>query len=167
MICSLRTTDIDGLCARLDPHARIAIISCDKCARQSDGLGGQSGMDSLAQALESRGFSVAARILCAEACVAEKLARAVADPETKAALENSTVILPLACANSTKSIASVSDLPRETIVESIGAGEWSPETGAILKWPHEGSLLSVDEKTGMPLRDAARALERGHGPYAP
>jgi len=165
VICSLKATDLDSLCARLDPRARIAIVSCNSCARTSDGLGGRSGMDSLARALEQRGFTVSARILCGEACVKEKMAEAVADPQTREALEGSTVILPLACANSTASISSVSDLPRETIVMSIGAGEWSEDTGAVLKWPHTGIDLTVDEKTGMLLSEAARILGRKHGPY--
>jgi len=42
---TVRQFDYEELRRRLDPGDRILILSCNACARQSDGLGGKEGLN--------------------------------------------------------------------------------------------------------------------------
>jgi hypothetical protein len=163
---TVRRFEYEALKARLKPDDRIAILSCDSCAKQSDGLGGEQGMVSLADKLSADGFHVVHRELLPIACSLEQLTARLDDEGIRKLFEEVDVIVPLSCQRGIERAKDV--LPGLRILrvtETLGKGSFSPEAGARLTEPLEGIEIEIDDADGISLREAADRLDLHPGSF--
>ena len=156
---TVRRFDYETLKGKLKPDDRIVILSCDSCARQSDGLGGEQGLNSLAEKLAADGFNVRRRELLPVACSAEQLKDRLQDEAVRQLFEEADVIIPLACRMGEKNVSEV--LPRLRmlrVTKTLGKGTYSDETGARLVEPLDDVRLEISDPEGISLSDAANQL---------
>jgi len=155
---SVRRFDYATLKTKLSREDTIAIVSCDCCARMSDGLGGRESMEGLSRKLEADGFHVVRRELASEACSVEALAKFLS-PGGEEGLGTPSVIIPLACEAGAEAVSqAASGIPVMRIVKTIGKGGVLPGKGLRLTEPSVGVDLDVDPKKGMTIDEAARRL---------
>ncbi len=93
---TLRLFDYGTLRAKLTPGSRVAILSCGSCARLSDGLGGEQGLERLAAKLTADGFQVICREVLPVACAKDALA--ILGEAGNRLLDEADAVIPLACA---------------------------------------------------------------------
>lgn len=156
---TVRRLEYDALVAQLTPEDRIVILSCDSCARQSDGLGGAGGLESLADRLVADGFNVVRRELLPVACSPEHLRDRLQDADTRKLFIGADVVIPLSCrAGASRATELLSDLKILKVTETLGRGSFSPETGARLTEPGQGVEIKIDDAEGISLADAAARL---------
>jgi len=163
---TVRRFEYEALKARLQPDDRIAILSCDSCAKQSDGLGGEQGLESLADKLSPDGFNVVRRELLPVACSLEQLTALLDDEGNRKLFEEVDVIVPLSCQRGIESAKDI--LPGLRILrvtETLGTGSFSPEAGARLTEPLEGLGIEIDDAEGISLREAADRLDLHPGSF--
>jgi hypothetical protein len=163
---TVRRFEYEALKARLKPDDRIAILSCDSCAKQSDGLGGEQGLESLADKLSADGFNVVSRELLPIACSLEQLTALLDDEGNRKLFEEVDVIVPLSCQRGIESAKDI--LPGLRIIrvtETLGTGSFSPEAGARLTEPLEGLGIEIDDAEGISLREAADRLDLHPGSF--
>lgn len=156
---SARLFEYEGLKAELRPDEKIAIFSCDNCARRCDGLGGRKGLTTLADKLTADGFSVVCRELFRALCSRKHLLARLEVEECQELLIQVDLILPLACEAGTERVREL--LPDHRVLETtktLGIGITRPETGVRLVKPAEGLILEVDATTGLSLHEAAQRL---------
>jgi len=154
-----RFFDYETLKTKLAPGSKVVVVSCDCCARLSDGLGGQVGLDRLADKLEADGFEVVRRELLPEACSAEELAERLEDKATAGAFAEADVVIPLACCAGIDLAGKEFGEDRLLVVTcTLGQGPCSPESGPRLTEPREGIEIQIDDPDGIPLADAAQRL---------
>ena len=156
---SARKFDYETLKTMLKADDRIVIVSCDSCARRSDGLGGQAGLDALGDKLVADGFKVVGRALLHIACVPEHWGELLKDEAMREVFERADVIIPLACsAGEDRSGQSLPAVRMLRVTRTLGDGSYSEEEGARLVEPVEGVELKVTDPEGIPLGEAARKL---------
>lgn len=156
---TVRRFDYEALKALLRPEDSIVILSCDSCARLSDGLGGEQGLNSLADKLTADGLDVLHRELLPVACSAEQLKERLQDESMRELLVEADVVIPLACQAGLKELGEI--LPGTRILhvtKTLGSGSFSPETGARLTEPLADVELEIDDPEGISLSDAADRL---------
>lgn len=156
---TVRLFEYDVLKAKLKPDDRILILSCDSCAKKSDGLGGQQALDSLADRLSADGFTVVHRELLPAACVPEQVTVRLGDEENRKLFEDADVIIPLFCRLGTETVKDiVPGIRILRVTRTLGKGSFSPETGARLTEPFEGVAIEIDSPEGITLAEAADRL---------
>ncbi len=156
---SVRRFEYEALKAELRPDDRIVVLSCDSCAKQSNGLGGEQGLRSLADKLVADGFNVLHRELLPIACSPEQLRDRLQDEETRKLFAEADVIIPLSCqAGENRASELLPGLRILRVTRTLGKGSFSPETGARLTEPLADVGLGTDDPEGMPLSDAAERL---------
>ena len=144
---------------QLRPDDRIVIVSCDSCAKASNGLGGEEGLSSLADKLVADGFKVLHRELLPIACSPEQLMELLQDEATRQLFEEANVIIPLSCQAGEKRMSeNLPGLRMLRVARTLGKGFSSPETGARLTEPLEGIALEIEDPEGISLDDAAARL---------
>ena len=92
-----RRFSYDELKAKLKADDRIVIVSCDACAKLSDGLGGEAGLNRLSDKLVADGFNVTHRQLLSYACSAEHVMECLDVETTRELFKEADVVIPLAC----------------------------------------------------------------------
>ncbi len=155
----VRRFEYEVLKTKLTPDDRIVILSCDGCAKRNGGLGGEQGLNSLADKLAADGFNVVRRELLPTMCNPEHLRVRLGDEANRKLLEEADVIIPLSCRVGTKIAKGV--LPGLTILraaKTLGKGTFSAETGARLTEPLEGIGIEIDDAEGISLADVADRL---------
>ena len=156
---TVRLFDYETLRARLNRDDRIVILSCGACARQSDGLGGQAGMDTLADKLTADGFTVVGRQLLGIACSAGQWADRLQDKAIRELMERADVLIPLSCqAGSGRAAGMLPNVRILRVTRTLGKGTYSPEKGARLTEPVEDVDLQIDDAEGISIPEAARRL---------
>jgi len=156
---AVRRFDYEALRAELTPNDRIVVLSCDSCARLSDGLGGEQGLAGLADKLTADGFQVSCREVLPIACSLEQLRSCIDDQANRQLFEEADVVIPLACqAGVEKAREALPGVRVLQVTETLGKGVFSPETGARLTEPIESTGLAVDAAKGMPLDEATDRL---------
>ena len=144
---------------RLQPDDRIVILSCDSCAKLSDGLGGEQGMTSLTDKLKADGHNVVHTELIPAACSADQLTDRLHDDSARKLFEEADVIIPLSCqAGEDRTNAVLPDLRILRVTRTLGKGSFTPETGARLTESREGVEIEISDDEGIPLAEAARRL---------
>lgn len=155
---TVRLFEYEELKARLKADDRIVILSCDSCAKRSGGLGGEDGLNSLADKLAADGFDVVDRGLLPTGCSAEHLNDHL-DQASRQLFEEADVIIPLSCR---KGIATATDaLPGVKVLrvtKTLGAGTSSPEDGVRLTGALDDIEIEIDGADGVPLAEAADSL---------
>jgi hypothetical protein len=162
---SVRRYDYETLKTKLKPGDRVAIVSCDSCAKQCDGLGGEQGLKSLADKLAADGFPVVYQELVRVACSAELVSASLADGGRQA-LEDADAVIHLPCCAGVEQARQV--LPGLKILEvtrTLGKGTYSAETGARLTAPLEEIGIQVDGADGITLSEAAERLGLQSGSF--
>ena len=158
-IMTVRRFEYEALKSKLTRTDRIVILSCDGCARQSDGLGGEQGLENLADKLEADGFHVVRREVLPIACSPEQLRDRLNDEAGAETLEQTDVVIPLACRMGIRKAEEI--LPGLRILrvtETLGKGTLSPDGSARLTEPLDDVGIDVDDAEGMPLPEAAARL---------
>ena len=156
---SVRRYDYQGLKARLKQTDRIAIVSCDSCARESDGLGGESGLQALAGKLESDGFNVLLRELLPVACSPDRWRELVENEAVRRLLDQADVLIALSCEAGERRAAETAGSGKLlSVTKTLGKGAVSPEKGALLTEPTDGVDIEIDDPEGLPISDAAKRL---------
>ena len=156
---TVRRYDYGELKRRLNADDRILILSCNACARQSDGLGGEQGLTSLSDRLRADGFTVHHGEVLAVACSPKILSERLQDEQIRGLFEQADVIIPLSCQAGENRISEV--LPRIPIIrvtKTLGKGVHTPESGARLTEADPDLGLDVDDPEGLSLEEAARRL---------
>lgn len=162
---SLRKFDYGTLKTRLKPGDRVAIVSCDSCAKQCDGLGGEQGLKSLADKLAADGVSVVSQQLLSVACSAKQV-RVSLDNGGQHRLEGADVVIHLSCQAGMEQTKQVlPDLKILEVTRTLGKGTYSAEMGARLTEPLEEIGIEVDGAEGIPLADAAERLGLHSGSF--
>ena len=156
---TVRRFEYDELRAKLKPDDRIVILSCDSCAKQSDGLGGERGLKGLADRLTADGFSVVHQELLPVACSSKHLRARLDEEGTRKLFEEADVIIPLSCrAGIEKSKEILPGLRVLRVTKTLGKGSYSPETGARLVEVDEGIEVEIDDAEGISLPEVAGLL---------
>jgi hypothetical protein len=156
---AIRRLDYEALKDELAPRDRIVILSCDSCARLSDGLGGEEGLAGLADKLAADGFRVTCRKTLPIACSLEQLRSCIDDEANGKLFEDADVVIPLACqAGVEKAREALPGIRVLQVTETLGKGVFSPKTGAHLTEPTEDIGLAVDATKGISLTEAADRL---------
>jgi len=156
---TVRRFEYDALKARLKPDDRIVILSCDSCAKRSDGLGGEQGLKSLADKLAEDGFSVVHRELLPVACAPEQLRVRLDDEANRKLFEEADVIIPLSCRTGIEKAKEMFPALRILrVTKTLGKGSFSPETGARLTEPLEDIEIGIDDPEGISLAEVAERL---------
>jgi hypothetical protein len=165
-IMTVRRFEYKVLKARLKPEDTIIILSCDNCAKRSDGLGGEQGLKSLADKLVADGFVVIHKVLLQAACSRKHL-KACFDGDTfQKLVAEADVIIPLSCRTGIEMVREfLPDLNILHVTKTLGKGKSTLEGGARLMKPFEGVGIEVDDLEGIPLREAARRLSLFHGSF--
>ena len=156
---AVRRLDYEALKAELTPGDRVVILSCDSCARLSDGLGGEEGLAGLADKLAADGFRVTCREVLPIACSLEQLRACIDGKANRTLFEEADVVIPLACrAGIDKAKEALPGIRVLQVTETLGKGVFSPETGPRLTEPLEELGLEVDGTKGISLAEAADRL---------
>jgi hypothetical protein len=156
---SVRRFDYETLKTKLSSEDTIAIVSCDCCARFSEGLGGRESMDGLGRKLEADGFRVVRRQLVSEACSAEALAKCMLPGSGNEGSDTASVVIPLACEMGEEATDRATDgIPVLRIAKTLGKGNALPGKGMRLTEPNADVDLDVDPKEGMTIEEAAKRL---------
>ena len=156
---TVRLFDYETLKSKLKPDDRIVVLSCDGCARQSDGLGGEGGMEGLAGKLSADGFRVVHRELLPIACSPDQLSDRLQEEPVRQRFDQADVLIALACrAGEERASEALPELRMMRVTETIGRGTYSPEDGARLTEPAEGVGIAVDTPEGISLEEAAKQL---------
>ena len=158
-VITVRRFDYDTLKNKLTADDKIVVLSCDSCARLSDGLGGKKALANLVDKLEADGFQVVYQKLLPAACSHDHLKGCLNDAEARAALEEANVVISLSCERGVQEADVVlPDLRAIRVTQTLGHGIFSPEHGAILTQPIEGLGLQTDDAEGMSIINAASLL---------
>lgn len=164
---TLREYTYEGLKTKLDPDAKIVIASCDCCARLSDDLGGQVGLNSLADKLEADGYSVVLRCLLKDGCHGTYMESRLEEDAVHNGFENAEVILPLMCLGGERKLAKL--IGKEKIfrlTRSIGKGPHDTPDGTRFIRPFDSAPVIIkDKEKGISLPEAAKQLGLESGPY--
>ena len=163
---TVRRFDYEALKALLRPEDSIVIFSCDSCARLSDGLGGEQGLNALVDKLIADGFDVLHRELLPVACSAEQLKERLQGETMRELLAEADVVIPLACAAGETEMGEVfSGVRILHVTKTLGSGSFSPETGARLTEPLADVELEIDGAEGISLSEAADRLGLHSGEF--
>ena len=163
---TVRQFGYEELKKKLKRDDRILLLSCDSCAKQSNGLGGEQGLRSLADRLTADGFDVHHRELLSVACSPEQLKDRLQDEKIRRVFEDADVIIPLACQAGEERVGEV--LPSMQLIrvtKTLGGGSYSPQTGARLTKARPDVRLDIDDAEGMPLAEAAKRLGMHSGSF--
>ena len=153
-----RLFDYETLKSRLKAEDRIVIVSCNSCARQSDNLGGEQGLQKLAGKLADDGFNVVHRELMPIACHPGQWKELLDDKRLRALFDKADVIIPLSCQAGEKRMEDMlPGLRLFRVTRTLGKGVSGPD-GARLTEPGEGVDIRVDSPEGIPLAEAAGCL---------
>ena len=156
---TVRRFEYEELKDKLKPDDRIVILSCDSCAKLSNGLGGEQGLKGLADKLVADGFKVIHRELLPAACSPDQLRSRLDDEANRKLFEEADVVIPLACQAGEKRLREIlPDLRVLRVTKTLGKGSYSPETGARLTEPLDDVRLEINDPEGIPLGDAAERL---------
>lgn len=154
---TLRLFDYGTLRAKLTPGSRVAILSCGSCARLSDGLGGEQGLERLAAKLTADGFQVICREVLPVACAKDALA--ILGEAGNRLLDEADAVIPLACAAGIRRTQERVPQARLCVVtRTVGKGSFTSETGARLTEAAADTGLIVDTADGLSLAEAAARL---------
>jgi hypothetical protein len=154
-----RQFEYEELKSRLNPGDKILILSCNACARQSDRLGGEEGLQALAGKLEADGFSVHHQELIPIACSPTQLDNRLEDEDVRRLFQDADVVIPLACDAGNDRVRGA--LPNARILrvtKTLGKGTYSPERGARLTEAAPGVEIEIKDSDGLPVAEAARRL---------
>jgi len=164
---SVRRLDYETLKTKLRAGDRIIVLSCDACTRQSDGLGGEDGLNSLADRLVADGLEVLHRELLPVACSPDQLRQRLQEELVQRLFEEADLVIPLSCQAGIDRAAEVlPDIAVLQVTETLGKGTYSPEDGARLTEPRQGIDIEIDSPEGLPIPDAARQLGLYPGSFA-
>jgi hypothetical protein len=154
---TLRLYDYGTLRAKLTPGCRVAILSCGSCARLSDGLGGEQGLEDLAEKLTADGFQVICRKVLPIACAKDALA--ILGEAGNRLLDEADAVIPLACAAGIRRTQErVQEARLCVVTRTVGKGSFTSETGARLTEAAADTGLIVDTADGLSLAEAAARL---------
>lgn len=156
---TVRQFEYVELVRRLDPGDRILILSCNTCARQSEGLGGRKGLEILAGKLEADGFHVQHQELIPVACSPTQLSNRLQDENVRRLFQEADVIIPLACdAGNDRVKGTLPDIPVLSVTRTLGKGTCSPERGARLTEAAPDVEIEIRDPDGLPIAEAAKQL---------
>ena len=156
---TVRRFDYEALKARLTLDDRIVVLSCDSCAKQSNGLGGEQGLGGVADKLAADGFKVVRRELLPDMCTPEHLRDRLRDEAARKPFEEADVVIPLSCRVGVKMANEVlPDLRILRVTRTLGTGSFSLATGARLTKPLEGIGNEIDDAEGISVVEAAKRL---------
>jgi len=156
---SVRRLDYETLRTRLKADNRIVILSCNACAKQSDGLGGEEGLNGLADRLVADGFEVIHRELLPVACSPDQLRPRLQAGAVRELFDQADLLIPLSCQAGVDRAAEVlPDLTVLQLTETLGKGTYSPEKGARLTEPRDGIDIAINDPEGLSIPDAAKQL---------
>ena len=156
---SVRRFCYDTLKANLKPDDRIVIVSCDSCARQSDGLGGEDGLNSLADKLVADGFNVVHRQLLPVACSAHQLTDRLQEAPIRKLFEEADIVIPLSCqAGEERASQTLANIRILGVTRALDTGSVSPERGTRLTKALDGVEIEIDSPEGISTTDAAKQL---------
>ena len=165
MIASLRTMTYDELKGLIEKGARIAVWSCNTCAKASHGFGGGESMKELASRLRSDGFDVRKEELMPASCyydgIRVRKEKWVADGE----YDEIDVIIPLACQEARAAMTEL--FPDKKIVDdsrTAGLGVLNDSGVCVLTDPFEWTGLDPSDE-GLDLKSVARKLGLFAGPF--
>ena len=162
---SLRKFDYETLKEKLPAKARILLISCNSCALQSDGLGGEASMSDLAERLAADGFEIVHRQLLQIACAPEMMSSMLEDDAIAPQLEGVDVVISLACEKGEDNAAvHLPDVHVLSVTETVGVGTWDEEQGASLVSPLPSLDINIEGET-ISLPEAARQLNLKSGKF--
>lgn len=149
---SVRKYNYQDLKRELTQKDRIAVLSCDSCARLNDGLGGDMGAENLVKKLMIDGFDVIHKQLLDSACSPAK-------NTIDALFQEADVIIPLACqAGVDRTAKHLKKLKILRVTETLGFGTYSPETGVMLTEPEDAISFEIEGEDGIPVSEAAERL---------
>ena len=156
---TVRRFEYEVLRAKLKPDDKIVILSCDCCAKQSDGLGGEQGLKSLADKLATDGFNVLHCELLPVACSPKQLRVRLDDEGNRRLFEEADIIIPLSCrAGIQKTKEILPGLRILKVTKTLGKGSFSPETGTRLTEAIEDVGIEIDDTDGVSLPEVADRL---------
>ena len=156
---TVRLFDYGTLKSELRSGDRVLILGCDGCARQSDGLGGEKGVNSLADKLVADGFQVVRREVLPTACSPDQLTDRLQDKMIRAAFEEADVIIPLTCRTGEgRAGQALPEIRMLKVTKTLGKGSFSPEDGARLTEPFEGVDVEIEGPEGISIGEAAAQL---------
>jgi hypothetical protein len=163
---TVRKFTYDELKNNLNPGDRILILSCNACAKQSDGLGGEQGLQALADKLTADGFNVRHREVLPVACSPTQLRDRLQGEETRRLFEDADIIIPLACRAGEERVSEeVPGVHILRVTKTLGKGTYSPKTGARLTEPLPDVGLETEDFKGLSLAEAAKRLGLQSGSF--
>jgi hypothetical protein len=163
---TVRQFEYEELRRQLQPADKILIISCNACARQSDGLGGEEGLQRLSARLTADGYRVHHRELVPVACSLTLLKDRLEDEKARGLLHDADIVIPLACRAGEERIGeTLPGIHMIRVTKTLGKGSYSPETGALLTDPLPDIGLEIEDPMGMLISNAAKQLGLPSGSF--
>jgi hypothetical protein len=165
MIASLRTITYEELKGMLNRKDRIAVWSCDTCARSCQGFGGEDAMKDLASRLRHDGYDVRREELMVASCFFEGIRSKREQWVAEGECDKIDVIVPLACREARAAMTRV--FPDKRIIDdsrTAGLGVLDENDICILTDPFEWTGLEPSDE-GIDLPSAAKKLGLYSGPF--
>lgn len=165
MIASLRTMTYEELKGLIGKNDRIAVWSCDTCAKASHGFGGDESMRDLAATLRADGFDVRKEELMTASCYYDGIRARKEQWIASGEYDDVDVIIPLACQEARVAMSQL--FPDKKIVDdsrTAGLGVLDESGVCILTDPFEWTGLEASDE-GIDLPSAARKLGLFTGPF--
>ena len=163
---TVRQFEYEALRGKLDPDDRILILSCNACARQSDGLGGKEGLQALADKLKADGFNVHHQELIPIACSPRQLNDLLQDADVRRLFQGADVIIPLACdAGNDRVRETLPNIRILPVTKTLGKGSYSPESGARLTELAPDVGIEIKDPDGLPVAEAAKQIGLHSGSF--
>lgn len=163
---TVRQFEFEELKRKLNPSDRIVILSCNACAKQSDGLGGRVGLQTLAGKLQADGFNVHHQELIPIACSPKQLNDRLQDEDVRRLFQDADVIIPLACdAGNDRVKGTLPNIRILRVTKTLGKGSCLPESGARLTEVAPGVGIEIKDPDGLPVAEAAKRLGLHSGSF--
>lgn len=165
MIASLRTMTYEDLKGLIGKDDRIAVWSCDTCAKASHGFGGDESMKELASTLRADGFDVRKEELMTASCYYDGIRARKEQWIASGEYDDIDIIVPLACQEARVAMAQL--FPDKRIIDdsrTAGLGVLDESGVCILTDPFEWTGLEASDE-GIDLPSAAKKLGLFTGPF--
>lgn len=165
MIASLRTMTYQELKDSLDKDDRIAVWSCDTCAKGCHGFGGEESLKELASSLRADGFAVRKEELMVASCYYDGIRARKEQWIASGEYDEIDVIIPLACQEAREAMNGL--FPGKRIIDdsrTAGLGVLDENGLCVLTDPFEWTGLDASDE-GIDLPSAAKKLGMYAGPF--
>ncbi|RLE27996.1 hypothetical protein DRJ54_07170 [Candidatus Acetothermia bacterium] len=161
MIVSLRSMSYQELKEKLSRDDRIVLMSCDMCVRYC-GFGGIDRLTILEDLLKGDGYNVIRKELVGVSCAMGLIRNRTRDPDKKAAFEEATAIVLIACDEGYETVRRVFRKKKVIpVTKAVGVGNYTEDRGAVLVNPFEFTGLEPKAE-GYTLEEAAGKLGMYH-----